>query len=486
MLVGIDIGTQSLKAVVTSPNLDALGIASRNYSPSFPAADRAEQDPRMWENALGPAIAEAITAAGARPGQVTALAVCGQLDGCIPVADDGEALGNCLIWMDRRAQDEFDGVSISELHARTGIVADASHLAAKIRWLKRHDPQSHATQKYHQPVSYMVERLTGETIIDHALASTSMVYNLVGRKYDAELLSQFEISEDELPPITEASDRAGRLNAHGAALTGLPSGIPVAVGTGDDFSTPLGAGIHGTETISVAVGTGEVVGCLFPDPVIDLGLLVETHAYPGGGFFIENPGWLSGGAVKWMMDVLQVSDWQGFDTLATAAPSGSDGLIFIPALTGAMSPEWIPAARGCFYGMTPAHGRAHLARAVLEGCSFAMRDVIDRLRQLGAKTSSLALLAGGSRSQLWGQIRCDLMGFPVTLPHYTHTSALGAAMLAGVAGGTFPNLSAAAACLRPPAQTLMPDEGASAGLESSYQKYRHLFASLKPLFQSNS
>jgi xylulokinase len=482
MLVGVDIGTQSLKVAVTDLSLAVRGEASRFYRPHFPGPDRAEQDPRLWESALGPAIAEALADAGLDARQVSALCVCGQLDGCIPVGRQGELRGPCITWMDRRASEELSDIDQDHLHGVTGLVPDASHLAAKIRWLKRHDEDAALTARYHQPVSYLVERLTGVPVIDHALASTSMLYDLRVHDYDASLLSAFGISLAELPALAPSGERAGKLTAQGAALTGLSAGIAVAVGTGDDFSTPLGAGLVEPGQVSVAIGTGEVVGALFADPIIDAARLVETHAYPAGGYFVENPGWLSGGAVAWLKDLLRLENFEAFDELAAAAPPGSEGLIFLPALTGAMAPEWIAEARGCFYGMTPLHGTSHLVRALLEGCGFAMRDVLTRLETLGARPSSLTLLAGGSRSRVWAQMRADIAGLPVSLPRHTDSSVIGAAMLAGVASGAFQDIKEAAALLSAPAEYLPPDLRAGAKLDQSYQRYRKLFSSLKSIF----
>ena len=479
MLVGVDIGTQSLKAAVTDSALVPKGVAGRSYRPSFPGPDRAEQDPKLWEQAIGPAIADALAQAKSTPQQVTGLAICGQLDGCIPVDGSGELRGPCLTWMDRRAGAELSDIDTDDLHKVTGIVADASHLAAKIRWLKRHQGDAGQTARYHQPVSYMVERLTGNFVIDHALASTSMLYDLKARDYDEGLLSAFGVARTELPSIAQSGDCAGKLSAQGAALIGLPAGIPVSVGTGDDFSTPLGAGLTEAGELSVAIGTGEVVGTLFAEPVIDPDCLVETHAYPAGGYFIENPGWLAGGAITWLKDLLGIADYEQFDDIAGNAPPGADGLIFIPALTGAMAPEWIAEARGCFYGLTPAHGAPHLARALLEGLGFAMRDVITRLKMLGARPKSLKLLAGGSRSRLSAQLRADIAALPVFLPQHSHSSVIGAAMLAGVASGTFTNLKQAAALLAPSSRCLTPNADATAALDRSYERYRQLFAAVK-------
>ncbi|MGH6929449.1 MAG: FGGY-family carbohydrate kinase, partial [Dongiaceae bacterium] len=351
MIVGIDIGTQSLKVAVVDRAMRVCGEAATSYRPSFPRPGWAEQDPALWEQALGPTIARALGQAGAAPAQVQALGICGQLDGCVAVDADGRPLTPCLIWMDRRAQAEIAGVPAVLVRKRAGVVVDAGHMAAKIRWLKRHDARAAAAARFHQPVSYLVERLTGRAVMDHALASTSMVYAIDGRNFDPALLDCFEIDAAELPELAEADSCAGPLSSHGADLTGLPAGIPVAVGTGDDFSTPLGGGVAEPGTVANVLGTAEVVGALDPRPLIDADGLVETHRFVGSQLhYIENPGWVSGGALEWLRVLLRIADFAAFDAVAAAASAGADGLLFLPALTGAMTPEWHAGARGCFYG----------------------------------------------------------------------------------------------------------------------------------------
>ncbi len=236
MYVGVDIGTQSLKAVVCDEALAVAGEAAVSYEPSFPRPGWAEQDPALWERALGPAVAGALDGAGVTPDNVRALGIAGQLDGCIAVDEDGTALAPALIWMDRRAIAEVADVDPELVLQRAGVVLDATHMAAKIRWLQRHGPQD--AERYHQPGSYLVARLTGEHRMDHGLASTTMLYDLARRAYDEALLESFEISGACLPQVAEASELAGRLSPAGAAMAGLPEGLPVAVGTGTTFPTP--------------------------------------------------------------------------------------------------------------------------------------------------------------------------------------------------------------------------------------------------------
>ncbi len=482
MIVGVDIGTQTLKVCVLDRDLHVRGSAARRYPLNYPQPGWVEQDPRLWELALAPTIAEGLARANATPRDVTALGFCGQLDGCIAVDDAGEPLTSCITWIDRRATAEIADVPADAVRETGGLVLDPGHLAAKARWLKRHAKPVRPIARFHQPVSYMVERLTGEAVIDPSLASTSMAYCLDRKTYDAALLDCFELSAGELPRVAASETLAGKLTERGASLAGLPRGVPVAVGTGDDFATPLGGGLVKPGRVAVSIGTGEVVGALHATALRDHGALVETHAYPGGTYFIENPGWLGGGSMVWLGSILSMSDFAAMDALADEAAPGCDGLTFIPALSGAMAPQWQPDARGCFYGLTPAHGRGHMIRAVLEGCAFAMRDVIDHLAELGVATDSLLLLGGGAKSALWTQMRADIVGRSAEVPANVDCAPIGAAMLAAVAIGAFDTLPAAAQALSSKMRRLQPRAETAAAYDAAYARYRDLFRHLTPLF----
>lgn len=480
MIVGIDIGTQSLKAVVLSPEMKIIGQHAIPYAPYFPQAGWAEQHPHQWEEALGPAIHGALAKAGRKADEVTALGFGGQLDGCVAIDRHGKPLHPCLIWMDRRAG--TDGIDADDVYRRCGVVLDATHLAAKIRWLKRHVPAVAQATKFHVPVSYMVARVTGSHAIDHATASTSMVYGLKERSYDQALLAAFGIGADELPTVLDMADKAGHLSAAGAMLTGLCEGIPVATGTGDDFSSALGAGLVTPGRFINVLGTAEVTGALHGMSVIDPGRLVETHAFLDGYYFVENPGWLSGGALLWFRDTFRLASFDELTTLAARVAPGADGVTFMPALSGAMAPEWIASARAAFYGLTPAHGTAHLARALLEGLAFAMRDVFERVQALGVETQALRIAGGGARSVLWRQIRADLTGLPAEAPLHTDTSAIGAAVLAGKAAGHLKDIGRTVSELNPVADVTLPLVRHREAYDNAYRRYRQLFESLRPLF----
>ena len=388
-------------------------------------------------------------------------------------------MGPCLIWMDRRAGAEIEGIDAEPGHgkgrrgARRHAYGGQDPLAEAPSW---RGPQS--IRRFHQPVSYVVSRLTGRAVLDHAVASTTMLYNLWdGRARPGALPAVRDRARRAAGDRSLARPWPASLSAAGAALTGLKPGIPVAVGTGDDFSNPLGAGVVRPGRVVVSLGTAEVVGAVHGTAVIDKGALVETHGYAGERFFIENPGWLSGGSLAWFIKTFRLTGVEELNELVDRrrrAPMASPSCRRSPA-------PWrrngMAEARGCFYGLTAAHGPAHMARAVLEGCAFAMRDVVDRLTALGVDTSQASLLGGGAKQPRLGRDpgRAAPAG-PAEVSAVADSSPLGAALLAAVAAGAAPSLD------RPPTRIAPPTiddrsriRGNRGAYDEAYGRYRRLF-----------
>tara|TARA_B100001123_G_C15327624_1_gene1030098 strand:+ start:772 stop:2229 length:1458 start_codon:yes stop_codon:yes gene_type:complete len=485
VIVGVDLGTSGVKALVVTENLETKGSGQCGYPINFPRSGWAEQNPLDWEKALGPAINQALNDAAITVNDVTAIGVTGQLDGCIPTDKNGCAVGPCLTWADRRAQRELVGIDAEMVQNCSGLILDPGHMAAKIRWLKNNSFNG-TVDCYHQPVSYLVSNLTGNKVFDHSLASTTMLYNLRDREYDQHLLNLFGVEEDELPSIDRSYSQAGVLTELGALLTGLNIGTPVSVGTGDDFAALLGAGFYTSGNMVVVSGTAEVVGAIHPTPVIDRSRLLETHIYPSGEYFIENPGWLSGGALIWLSNILNIGGIEEIEELSTNVPPGAEGITFLPALNGAMTPEWNASARGCFFGLGVNHGPEHLARAVLEGTAFAIRDVGTRLKELGVEFHSVLLLGGGARSKEWAHIRADVLGVPVAIPNFVDTTALGAAMTAAVATGLYADLRSCSKMASDNLEISTIEPSFSEEYETAYQSYHKLYDNLKSMFMSKN
>lgn len=483
LVIGLDLGTQSLKAVVCDERLRILGSRSIAVATEHPEPGRAEQDPHAWEAALAPAIAGALASAGAGPADIAALAITGQLDGCVAVDEALSPIHPALIWQDRRAMAQAMRVEAARMFAITGQVADASHLAPKIAWLRE---RGYSAARFHEPTSYLVARLVGEHVMDPPLASTTMLAELSTGAWAPRLLEAYELDASLLPRIAPTCDVAGVLGVEGARLTGLPVGTRVAVGTGDDFSNPLGAGVVLPGSIVCAIGTAEVVGALVRSPVLDTigdSPMVETHVYPACTaadpaklFFVENPGWLSGGAIRWATQLLGLSDDRALDALAESAPPGAGGVTFVPALAGAMTPVWRPELRGSFHDLTAAHDRSHIARAVLEGLAFACKDVADRLIAMKLPIDDVLLVGGGAKSRVWAQLRADALGLVHRVAANPDTSPLGAAMIATVAAGIHADLAAAARLVSTVTDEVVPRPDAAAPLAAAYRRYQLLVA----------
>jgi xylulokinase len=482
MIAGIDLGTQGVKVLLFDRHLRPVGRAFAGYPTRRPRPGWAEQDPRDWERALGRAMGRAVREAGVEPAAVEAIGVTGQLDGCVAAGPDGLPLHPCLIWMDRRAALRLPADIGARLRAEGGVNPDPGHLAAKAGWLRESSPACAAAACFHQPVSYLVARLTGERVWDHGLASISMLYGLARRDYEPAFLEAFGLSRSQLPRIAAAEEAAGKLSAEGARLIGLRQGTLVAVGTGDDYASPLGAGLVEPGGVVCISGTAEVVGGLARQALLDPAGLVETHCYPGGLHFVENPGWLSGGAVDWLAGSCGLAGAQDIARLAAGVSAGAEGLLFLPALSGAMAPEWVPEARGCFYGLSASHGAGHLARALLEGCAFAMVDVVRRLAELGVAAGHIVLTGGAARDPTWARIRADASGLPVLLAAEADSAPVGAAMLGAVAAGLRADLRACAALVPAARERLEPDPRNREAYASAYRGYRLLFESLRPMF----
>jgi len=475
MIVGVDIGTQSLKALVLDEELKVRGRGSSPYDYATPQPGWAEQDPALWLEALCPAIGAALTDAGVAPRDIRAIGLAGQLDGCVAVDATGAALTPALIWMDKRAHGQLPALDASDFLEITGQVADPSHMAAKIRWLRT---SGVTAARFHQPVSFVLEALCGEAVFDLGHASSTMLFDQRRRDYSNSLLEAFEIDRQSLPRIAPATEIAGTLSAAGAERCGLKPGTPLAVGTGDDFATPLGAGISAPGVLCCVLGTAEVVGAVSETRVLDHRQLLETHNYVSDLYFVENPGWLAGGTLRWLKQILAVGGAGELDALAASSTPGAGGVTFLPALAGAMAPQWRPNARGCFYGLSAASTRGDLVRAVLEGCAFAVRDVASRLEELEHPASELALLGGGGASSIWAQTHADVTGLVVRCSREVETCALGAALLAAVATGVHDSITAAANRVADWDRSYEP----TAELDAAYQRYRDLFSGLETLF----
>ncbi len=480
--VGVDIGSQSVKGVLLDGTGQVRAEAGSPVSIVHPAAAWAEQDPRSWEAALADVVGALVRDAGLGPGDVSVLALACQVDSVVPVDHRGEALGPGIIWLDRRAEVQTarlrDRVGADRLHQITGLVADPSHTGPKIAWLRDERPEVFAAAAAFPPAAgYLVRRLTGRLVMDHANASSSLLYDIDRRAWSEELLDAAGLTADQLGEVGEASDVAGPLTTEAADRLGLTTDCRVLVGTGDDHAGAIGAGVIAPGLIGDMTGTAEPVTTCSPVAVRDARQVVETHAHAvTGQYLVENPGFVSGGSIMWLArEVLQLTQGEVLALAETATP-GADGVLFVPALSGSMAPRWNGAMRGCFAGLSMATTRASLARAVVEGCCFALRDVTDRFAELGLDTTEIRVVGGGARSPGWLQAKADVTGRPVRAVRVVEATALGAALLAAVGAGTFAGLDEAVkSCVVTADEPIRPRVETSEVYADAYGRYRALF-----------
>lgn len=403
----------------------------------------------------------------------------------MPVDADGHATAAAPIWMDRRATAESRALAAAmpgdRLRAVTGLNLDASHGAPKIAWLRANAPHADG---YLVPAAYLVARLTGRRVMDPANASCLLLFDVANGGWSAPLLEALGLEAALLGEVRPATEVAGELQPAIAETLGLPERCRVAVGTGDEHAACVGAGVLRPGITADITGTAEPVAAAADRPLIDEQGLVETHAHvPPGRWLIENPGFVSAGSVRWLAeDVLGCAQTEIGD-LAAGVPSGADGVLFLPALGGAVTPRWNDLARAGFTGLAIGHDRRHLARAVLEGCAFALRDIVERLAAMGLAGDRIRVVGGGARSRTWLQIKADVTGRSVEVATEPEATALGAALVAAVAAGWYRDLDeASAATLSLAEDTFQPDPAAIRVYDEAYARYRAAWDALEPTF----
>jgi xylulokinase len=480
-VIGADVGSQSVKALLMSADGEEIAGASAPCTMSFPAPGWAEQQPEEWTSALAHAIRSVREEAGIPAHEIEMLGLACQVDGLVPLDAALQPIRPAIIWLDRRAVDECSrfssAVGEDELVRRTGLNPDASHTAPKAMWFQEHEPALYEKTRWLAPVStYVSGWLTGEVAQDHANASCTLIYDLAERGWSSRLIEGAGLDAARLPRIRRATDTVGALRPDVAAALGLTTGCQVVAGTGDEHGAALGAGALAPGVVVDISGTAEPVVAPSAELVLDETRLVETHAHAVDEMFlVENPGFVSGGSTRWLAEIVGVSQKELL-ALAEQASPGSDGALFIPALSGATTPRWNAHMRGAFAGLGMSHDVPSLARAVLEGCAFAFRDIVDRLAGLGLAGDEIRVVGGGARSPLWLQIKADVTGRPMRALLGEEATATGAAMLAAVAAGHFRDVAEAASrCVLLAPEPVVPRSEFADRYAEAYAAYRRLF-----------
>ena len=498
--IGIDVGTSSTKAILINQAGEVVDTVAPTYDFSTPRPLWAESDPQDWWEATTQAIRTLVEKVGS--GSVSGLGLTGQMHGLVMLDGEGKVLRPCIMWNDQRTGSQCaaitERVGSERVLQLTGNPILPGFTAPKIAWVRENEPEVYAqTDKVLLPKDYIRYRLTGEFFTDVSDASGTSLLDVANRTWSEEMTSALEIPSSWLPEVTESPVASSKISQAGAIATGLAEGTPVIAGGGDQAAQAVGCGIVSEGVVSATVGTSGVVFAHSDEYRVDPEgrLHAFCHAVPGRwhlmGVMLSAAGsfqWYRNELGKAEMETEAAGGPDAYDALtqlAAKAPAGSEGLIFLPYLSGERTPHPDPLARGSFIGLSLRHGRAHLTRAVLEGVSYGLNDSLSLMRGLGIEPDRVILSGGGSRSGFWRQMLADVFAARCELLNVTEGAAYGAALLAAVGAGAYESVEAACdACIRVTDRT---EVGSDKEIYADfYPRYQAMYPALKEEFASLS
>ena len=500
-VIGCDVGSQGTNAALYGANGTLVASAYEGYDLSFPHPGWAEQDPAMWTKALVSTVGQLVAEVPEGPTAVKGLSFGSQLDGMVVCDGSSRPLRPAMIWMDRRAESQAAALSRlmspEEFYRHVGANLDSSHAVFKALWVRDEEPEVFAeAASLMPPGSFVLREVTGVLAVDYSNASSLALLDPRTRTWSQPVLDAVGIGREMLPELAAGTEAVGTVTRSFAEAAGLSPDTLVAVGCGDEMAATLGAGVFAPGEVCDVVGTAEPVCAASSEPREDPSMLVECHPHADpDAWLLENPGFVSGGNLRWWRDQfapLEVrAETEGradaYDLLTREAAEvspGSQGLVFLPCMQGAMAPEWNGAARGVFYGLTLAHTRAHMTRALLEGSAYALRDILAAMKGAGLDVRRLTMVGGGAKGALWRQIKADVTGLPVRVPTSVETTATGAAILAAVGSGLHASVvDAVDAFVAYEPEERRPDPERHRAYEEAYRRYRELYFALKPVFE---
>jgi xylulokinase len=489
LVLGLDVSTTATKAVLVDDSGAVRGIGVAEYGVAVPRPGWSEQDPSLWWDASCRAIPSALTAAGADPAAVEAIGLTGQMHGAVLLDRDGQVLRPAILWNDQRTAEECDLIrgllGVERLVSITGNDALTGFTAPKLLWTQRHEPETwRRVAQVLLPKDFVRHRLTGEFASDKADGSGTQLFNLAERDWSGEMLAALHIDPGFMPPTHEGPAVTGVLSRAAAEACGLRPETPVVAGGGDQSANAVGLGAVGPGVVALSLGTSGVVFAAMDQGLYDpLGRVhAFCHAVPGR-WHMMSVMLSAAGSLRWFRDA--VAPDLSFSQLtreAAEVPAGSDGLFFLPYLTGERNPHPDPLARGAFVGLTLQHDRRHMARAVLEGVAYGLREGLELMLTAGVRRpDQIRVSGGGTASDVWRQILADVLRVEIATVSTTEGAAYGAALLAAVGAGWFDGVDDATRAL----VHLTPSESPgsdTAAYAAGHPVFRDLYPALAPIF----
>jgi xylulokinase len=502
VFLGIDIGTSGTKTLAIDEKGKILASATETYPCYAPKPLWSEQDPEDWWKATIASVRKVMSKAKLKAAEVKSIGLSGQMHGSVFLDKSDKVIRRAILWNDQRTAAEC-----AEIESRAGgrakligMVANPAltgFTAPKILWLRNHEPKNFAkTRNVLLPKDEIRRRLTGEYATEVSDASGMLLLDVANRCWSRELLSALELDIDLFAKCHESEEVTGRLMPAVAKLLGLTTDCLVVGGAGDCAAGAVGNGIVSRGVLSTSIGTSGVMFVHSDEVKIDPEGRIHTFCHAVRGKWHQMGVNLSaGGSLQWFRNELCKADYavakkakrEIYDLLtdeAKAVKTGSDGLFFLPYLSGERTPHADPDARGCFVGLTLAHTRGHLVRSIMEGVTYSMRDSLAIIEGLGVPVKQIRASGGGSRSPLWRQIQADVFGRKVVTLASEEGAAFGVALLAAVGAGAFKDIrEACSATIRVVSETT-PDRKAAKYHDLAFPLYQQLYRSLKADFKS--
>ncbi len=488
-VLGIDASTTATKAVLVDETGAVTGIGVSEYTFDVPHPHWSEQDPRLWWDGAVEAVRSVLGSTGVRGQDVAAVGLTGQMHGAVVLDPAGEILRPAILWNDQRTGAQCDAiraaVGLERLVSITGNDALPGFTAPKLVWIRDHEPETwRRIAHVLLPKDYLRLRLTGDYACDKADGAGTLLFDLAAREWSADVLADLGIDPAWMPPTREGPEITGSVSAEAAEATGLRAGTPVVAGGGDQAASAVGVGAVESGVVALSLGTSGVVFATTDTPLFEQSGRVHAfcHAVPNR-WHMMSVMLSAAGSLRWFRDAL--APGMEFAQLVSAAvdiPAGSDGLVFIPYLTGERTPHADPLARGAFVGLTVSHDRRHLTRAVLEGVSFGLRDGLDLMVAAGMPApAQIRATGGGTASGLWLQTLADVLNTEIVTVDTPEGAACGAAMLAAVGIGWYPTVGDACADIVTVTRAATPGPDAARYAEV-HAIYRGLYPALAPSF----
>jgi D-xylulose kinase len=462
LVMAIDVGTSGTRTAVFNAKTGALITQThQEYSSFFPRPAWVEQDAEDWWRTTCSTTQATVKDLGKKIDALIAVSITNQRETTVPVDQHGIPLHTALVWQDRRTTPQChkirSEIGIDTVYNETGLTIDPYFSAPKILWFKHENPQLfQKTHKFLLVHDFILHRLTGEFATDYSNASRTMLFSVQKVEWSNLMCDQLEIPKEKLPKAYPSGTNLSEITNTAAKATGLPKGLPVIVGGGDQQCGAVGVGVVKPGRVKATIGTGTFILAFEKQPLFDPQhrLLCSCHAVPDH-WVIEASIFTSGIIYRWFRDqfgqeekqlakLLDSDAYELMNNQASQSPPGARGIVILPHFVGAGAPYWNPEARGVITGLALGHSRSDIIRAIMEGTAFEVRRNLETMQSLGIEVKELRLTGGATRSTIWNQIQSDITQLQVQRSQIEEATALGAAVLAATGGGIYRDVSQAA------------------------------------------